>query len=131
MSLSPRYILNILTVVAAAFVTVASLAFPAHVASWIGFGVSTGLLVLAGAGLATAKRLGQRVGHGATATVALWSLIAALVFSGHVLTWLVFADAVALVAVGLADLTAHEATTERVVHELDVSRLTTPTAKAA
>ncbi len=47
-------------------------------------------------------------------------LIAALVFSGTALTWLVFADALGLVLAALADLTAHELTTERVVHQLDV-----------
>jgi hypothetical protein len=51
------------------------------------------------------------------------------VFSGSLLGWLVFADALALVAVALADLTAHEVSTERVVHTLDVrERAGIPTA---
>ena len=49
-----------------------------------------------------------------------WSLIAALVFSGTALTWLVFADALLIGVLALADLTAHEATTENVVHQLEV-----------
>jgi hypothetical protein len=36
------------------------------------------------------------------------------------LTWLVFVDAVAVGVLALADLTAHEATTEKVVHQLVV-----------
>lgn len=36
------------------------------------------------------------------------------------LTWLVFADALAVGVLALADLTAHEATTERIVHALEV-----------
>ena len=54
------------------------------------------------------------------ALVALWSLIAALVFSGNSLMWLVFADALGLAAVALADLTAHEVGAEHVVHSLEV-----------
>ena len=44
----------------------------------------------------------------------------ALAFSGTLLTWLVFADALAVGVIALADLTAHEATTEKVVHQLVV-----------
>jgi hypothetical protein len=42
------------------------------------------------------------------------------VFSGTALTWLVFADALLIGVLALADLTAHEATTENVVHQLEV-----------
>jgi len=41
-------------------------------------------------------------------------------FSGTALTWLVFADAIAVGVLALADLAAHEATTERIVHQLEV-----------
>ena len=58
--------------------------------------------------------------HGIVGLVALWSLVAALAFSGTLLTWLVFADAIAVGVLALADLTAHEATTEKVVHQLVV-----------
>jgi hypothetical protein len=50
----------------------------------------------------------------------LWSLIAALTFTGSALTWLVFADAIGLGVLALADLVAHESTEERVVHQLEV-----------
>jgi hypothetical protein len=43
-----------------------------------------------------------------------------LAFSGTRLTWLVFAGAIAVGALALADLTAHEASTEKVVHQLVV-----------
>ena len=48
------------------------------------------------------------------------TLVAALAFSGTLLTWLIFADAIAVGVLALADLTAHEATTEKVVHQLVV-----------
>jgi hypothetical protein len=91
------------------------------VAGWLAFGVSTGLAVVAAASMATARRTGQRIGHGVVGLVALWSLIAALIFTGGLLTWLVLADAIALGVVALADLAAHEVSTENVVHRLEVT----------
>ena len=67
-----------------------------------------------------AKKGSRRLGHGLLGLVGLWSLIAALAFSGPALTWLVFADAIALGVLALADLAVHEATTERIVHQLEV-----------
>ena len=120
MRISSRFLLDSLFVVAAAFVTVTSMAWAASTAGWTAFGVSTGITVLAAASAVLAKNRSRRLGHGLLGLVALWSLIAALAFSGTVLTWLVFADAIALGVLALADLAAHEATTERIVHELEV-----------
>jgi hypothetical protein len=120
MKLSPRFVLDNLFVVGGAFLVAASLAFTASVAGWIGFGVFTGLTVIAGTSAVLAKRGSHRFGHGLLALVGLWSLIAALAFSGSILMWLVFADAIALGVVALADLAVHEATTESVVHRLVV-----------
>ena len=131
MALSPRFALDNTAVLGGGFLAVSSMAFSADLAGWLGFGVSTGFVVLGGLGAAFARRTGQKAGHGLLAVVALWSLIAALVFSGTALTWLVFADALALVAVALGDLTAHELTTERVVHQLDVRTEATSTPQAA
>ena len=77
--------------------------------------------MLAGASVATARRTGQRIGHGLVGLAALWSLIAALIFTGPALTWLVLADAIALGVLALADLAAHEVSTENVVHRLEVT----------
>jgi hypothetical protein len=120
MSLSSRFGVDVLGILAGGFLAVSAMAFSAPVAGWVGFGVFTGLTVVGGVAAAVSRRLGARVGHGALALVGLWSLIAALVFSGTVLTWLVFADALALALVALADLTVHELSTERVVHQLEV-----------
>jgi hypothetical protein len=120
MALSSRFSLDTLAIVGGGFLAVSAMSFSASTAGWLGFGVSTLFTVLAAAA-ATATRTGSaRLGHGGLALVALWSLIAALAFSGSVLTWLVFADALALAAVALADLTAHEVGTEHVVHSLEV-----------
>ena len=120
MKLSSRFLLDSLFVVAGAFLTVASMAWAAGTAGWTAFGVSAGVTLLAAASAATAKKSSRRIGHGLLGVVALWSLVAALAFSGPALTWLVFADAIALGVLALADLAAHESTTERIVHSLEV-----------
>jgi hypothetical protein len=121
MKLSSRFILDSLFVVAAAFLTVAAMAWSSGTAGWTAFGVSAGVTVLAAASAVLAKKTSRRIGHGLLGVVALWSLVAALAFSGTALTWLVFADAIALGVLALADLAVHEATTERIVHSLEVS----------
>jgi len=121
MKLSPRFVLDNLFVVGGAFLAVVAMAFTASVAGWIGFGVFTGLTVLAFVSAVVARATGQKIGHTILGLVGLWSLVAALAFSGTVLTWLVFADAIALGVLALADLTAHEVTTESVVHRLVIT----------
>ncbi len=120
MKLSSRFLLDSLFVVAGAFLTVASMAWAASTAGWTAFGVSVGVTVIAAASAAVSKKTSHRLGHGLIALVGLWSLVAALAFSGPALTWLVFADAIAVGVLALADLAAHEATTERIVHQLEV-----------
>ena len=121
MKLSSRYALDILYVVAGAFLAVAAMAFGLTVAGWVGFGVFTGLTVIAGASAMTSRRLDRRAGHSLIAAIGLWSLIASLIFTGSALFWLVFAGAIAIGVVALADLTIHEASTENVVHRLEVT----------
>jgi hypothetical protein len=120
MKLSFRFILDNLFLLAAAVLVVASMAWSASVAGWTAFGVSTGIAVIAATSAVLTRRNSVKIGHGLVALGALWSLVAALAFSGTVLTWLVFADAIAVGVLALADLTAHEATTEKVVHQLVV-----------
>jgi hypothetical protein len=121
MKLSSRFALDVLFVVAGAFLTVAAMSFSAPVAGWVAFGVFTGVALLALAGAVRARTLGWRLGHGLIALVSVWALIAALVPTGAVLTWLVFADAIAVGVLALADLTAHELTSESVIHRLEVT----------
>ncbi|HEY4461521.1 MAG TPA: hypothetical protein VGN41_02555 [Streptosporangiaceae bacterium] len=118
--LSSRFILDNLFLVAGAFLAIGAMTWTIGVAHWVAFGVSAGLVVIAGLGAVLARKAGRKIGHGLVALAALWSLIAALVFSGTALTWLVFADAILVGVLALADLTAHEATTENVVHQLEV-----------
>jgi hypothetical protein len=117
---------DVLTMIGGAFLVVSSMVFAAPVLNWLAFGVSAGLAVILVASLITEGRTGARISRSAMAVVAAWSLIAALVFTGPALTWLVFADALALGGLALADLTAHEVTTERVVHELEIPAASRP-----
>jgi hypothetical protein len=121
MKLSTRFAVDNLFVVGGAFLAVSAMAFSAPVVGWLGFGVFTGLTVLALASAVIGKPAGRKVSHGLLGLVGLWSLIAALLFAGPALTWLVFADAIALAVIALADLTVHEVTTENVVHSLVVT----------
>jgi len=120
MKLSTRFILDNLFFLAAAFLVVISMAWSANTAGWTAFGVSTGITVIAAASVAVTRLTSRKIGHGLIGLVGLWSLVAALSFSGTVLTWLVLADAIAVGVLALADLTVHEATEERVVHQLEV-----------
>jgi voltage-gated potassium channel Kch len=131
MSLSTRFGVDVISVVAGGFLAVAAMAFSAPLAGWVGFGVFTGLTVLGGVAAVFTTRRGARIGHGLLGLVGLWALIAALVFTGSAGIWLVFADALAVALLGLADLTAHEATTERVVHQLEVHSAPVVTSTAA
>ena len=120
MALSSRFSLDTLAIVGGGFLAVSAMSFAASTAGWIGFGVSTLFAVTAAAAAVATRSASAKAGHSALALVALWSLIAALVFTGSALTWLVLADAIGLAVVALADLTAHEVSTEHVVHSLDV-----------
>ena len=118
--MSLRFGLGTLYALAGGFLVVSSLTFAAGTVGWLAFGVSTGVTVLAAGALARTGISRVSYGYGAAFGIGLWSLIAALIFTGSTLTWLVFADAIALIAVALADLALHEISTERVVHTLDV-----------
>jgi len=118
--MSTRYTLNTFALVAGGFLAVVSRSFGSGALEWTAFGVSAAVALAGIVGLTLDGRSRGLVGNGALTLVGLWSLVAALVFTGSTLSWLVFADALAVAAVALVSLTVHEVTTERVVHTLDV-----------
>lgn len=120
MALSTRFALSTAAVIGGGFLAVTAMTFSAPVAGWIAFGVSTAAALAGAAGAVFARSTSSRAGHSALAVVGLWSLVAALTFTGQTLTWLVLANGLALAAAGLGDLVAHEVGTERVVHALEV-----------
>jgi hypothetical protein len=64
----------------------------------------------------------QRTLDGILALVGVWSIVQAIVFDGTTLEWVSFATAAAAALIATIGLTIHEMTTERVVHELSVTR---------
>jgi hypothetical protein len=62
----------------------------------------------------------QRGLDGLVAILGAWTIVASLVFSGSVVTWLGFASGAAFVALAFIGLTIHELYTERVVHSIEV-----------
>ncbi|MHB1784755.1 MAG: hypothetical protein ACYCS7_01220 [Acidimicrobiales bacterium] len=111
--MSLRFILNTLTAVAAAGVVVVSMALGTSETSWVAFAVSTAVAVAAVGGLIAARTIGDQIGQASVAALGLWSLIAALVFTGPLLTWFVFGNAIAVGAMALAQLVGHEITTRQ------------------
>jgi hypothetical protein len=118
--MSTRYILNTLSLVAGAFLVVASRVFTGGTLEWLGFGVSAGVLLFGIIGLTLGEQRRHLLGYGVLSAVAGWSAVAALVFTGTTLGWLVFADAIAVAAIALGASAIHEVSTERVVHTLDI-----------
>jgi predicted TIM-barrel enzyme len=57
---------------------------------------------------------------GALAGVATWEIVEAAVFSPNVSRWLTLANGLLIAALACAGLVAHEISTERVVHVIEV-----------
>jgi hypothetical protein len=119
--MSPKYVINLLVALAGGFLVVASRAFTPDTAGWLGLGVGIFAVLIAAAGLAVSRLQLRSAGYALTALLGAWTIVSSTVFNGATLGWLVFADAIALVAVAVAELTVHEVSTERVVHTLVVA----------
>ncbi len=120
--MSTRYLYNLALTLAAAFLVVATQAFtPATVAS-LTFAMAIGFAVVSLAMLLSRTGIVQRALSGVAAAIGGWTIVASLVFPVATVVWLGFASAIALVALGVAGLTVHELTTERVVHSIEVER---------
>lgn len=116
-----RYLTNVALVVLGGFLVVASQAFAASTLTWLMLGIGAGSLAITIPALGVARRgRTQRSLDVAVAAIAAWTIVAGLVFSGAAVTWLGFASAVAIVAIAIGALTAHELSTERVVHSLEI-----------
>ena len=118
--MSQRFITNVALAIAGAVVVVASQAFMSSATGWLTFGVGLGALAL----LAVVRREGMgepvsRLLDAGIGLLAIWSVIASVVYSGRLLTWLSFGEGVALVVLALAGLVVHELWTERAVHALE------------
>jgi hypothetical protein len=127
MKLTPRFALDLLYLVGGVFLLVAAMTYTSGTAGWLAFGVGTAVTATAALTAIRATQPAVKVGHGLVALAGLWTLVAALTFTGATQTWLVFANAALLGTLAIADLVGHEVTTERVVHELVVKNEQTTT----
>jgi hypothetical protein len=119
--MSTRYLSNAALGVAGGFLVVASQAFTYPTFEWLALAVGIAAVVLS-AGIALKGRGNvQRGLDVATLATGAWTIVETLLFSGATNTWLGFASGAAFVAIALAGLTAHEFSTERVVHSFEIS----------
>jgi membrane-associated phospholipid phosphatase len=118
--MNSRYLTNIGLSVMGGFLVVASQVWAPSVFMWLMLGGGVAAVALA-AGIAIPRRgLSQRALDGIIGVLGAWTIIASLVFSGTVVTWLGFASGAAFVALAVTGLTLHELVTERVVHSFEV-----------
>jgi hypothetical protein len=101
---------------------VATQVFTPITVAWLSFAIAAGVTVAALATIPGPMGLLQRGLSGAAVVLGAWTIVASLVFAPTTVVWLGFASALGFVGLAVAGLTAHELTTERVVHSLQVDR---------
>jgi hypothetical protein len=119
--MSTRYLTNLALALVGGFLLVASQAFTVAIFMWLMLACGIGVIVVAAPGVMIPSRgAAQRGLDYMFSLLGIWTIVASIVFGGLTITWLGFASGAALVALALIGLTAHELSTERVVHSLDV-----------
>lgn len=105
--------------VAAAFMVVVSLAFSLVDIANLALGVGIGMLAVSlGVALRYRRHIPSLVSAGAIAIVSAWMIVASQVFGLGTVQTLTFADALGVAGLAIVGLTAHELSTERIVHSL-------------
>jgi peptidoglycan/LPS O-acetylase OafA/YrhL len=115
-----EFLSRLALLVVAAFLVVATQVWSGGTLEWLFIAGGVVMLLLAAADLRTRDVL-QRGLDGVLGVLGIWSIVQAIAFDGGTLEWVSFATAVAAGLVAIAGLAAHEASTERVVHELQVT----------
>ena len=118
--MSPRFITNLVVLLAGGFVVVSSQTFGAQTTRWIAFGVALGTLgVIALAQRSRARGMIQSALDAMIGLLAVWSAVASMVFNGSTLVWLSFADGLGLATLAIGGVFAHELSTERCAQPRD------------
>jgi len=132
-----RFFFNLGTLAAGTMLVVASVAFGPSAAGWVGFGLGvTGIAAsLWFVAVITHHRHGLgvrelRIGGralnpwsllgGALAAVAAWQTVQVLLLDSDAAKWVTLSNGLLSAALAMAGLIAHEASSERVVHVLEV-----------
>lgn len=106
--------------VVATFLIIATQVWPALTLEWMFIVGGVVMLVLAAADGGEGNRRRQAL-DGAIALVGVWSVVQAVVFTGDTLIWVSFGTALGAFLLAIGGLIEHETSTERVVHELQVT----------
>jgi hypothetical protein len=105
----------------AGFLVVASQVWSGDTLQWLF--LAGGALMIAGAAIdAIRPDRSQRYLDALIGLLGAWTIVEAFAFEGTNLEWWSFGSGCALAALSVIGLVAHEMTTERVVHELTVTR---------
>jgi hypothetical protein len=115
-----EFLSRLALLVVAAFLVVATQVWSGGTLEWLFVAGGVVMLLLAAADYA-APNLLQRGVSGVVGLLGIWSIVEAIVFDNSTLEWVSFGTAVAAGVLAILALAAHEASTERVVHELRVT----------
>jgi hypothetical protein len=129
--MTSRFVSNLLVLLAGALLTCASLGMSIEAAGWIGLGVGaiTALSTLV-AFAVRGRGLLQRLLDGVLVLLGAWTVVASRAFAGDgSLKWLMFSAGVALLALAVQGLIAHEVMLELALgrgvrSELGLARVT-------
>jgi hypothetical protein len=119
-SMNSRYLTNAALAVVGGFTVIASQVWLPATFMWLMFSAGVLAVVLSAAIALKGRGTVQRGLDGLTAILGAWTIVASLVFSGSVVTWLGFGSGAAFVALAFIGLTLHELYSERVVHSIEV-----------
>jgi hypothetical protein len=122
--MNSRYLTNAALALIGGFTVVASQVWIPATFMWLMFSAAVLAVVLSSAIALKGRGTVQRGLDGVVAILGAWTIVASLVFSGSVVTWLGFASGAAFVVLALIGLTLHELYTERVVHSIEVRATT-------
>jgi hypothetical protein len=104
-----RYVTSALAGVAGGFVVVSSQVFVPGTAAWLTFGIGVGLLVAAAIPVLFGDRgIVSLSLDGIGAVLAIWTIVASLVFTDDTVKWLSFGEGAGFVALALAGLTLNQ-----------------------
>ncbi|MCL2395309.1 MAG: hypothetical protein FWC87_11565 [Acidimicrobiaceae bacterium] len=104
-----RYVTSLLSGLLGGFVLVASQVFVPGDAAWLAFAFGIGLLVLTPIPLLFGDRGYAGLGlDGLAALLAIWTIVASLVFTGETVKWLSFSEGAAFVLLAVGGLTLNQ-----------------------
>lgn len=117
-----RFAGNMLVVAGGVFLAIVSRIWATGTIEWIGVGIGLGALLIGLYSAAmTARGMFERGVDGLIALLGAWTIASSFIYSGATRLDFALWEGVGLALLGAIGLIAHEQTTERVVHELEVT----------